>query len=152
MEPAMKLTFRLYRRWQRYYVQHNDTGQQESLETSDRKLATRLLHAKNEAAILVGSNLLVARAYMSVTDPHMPKRTWKEVVDFIIDEKDDAIRRRWINVSKDKALAPLWKLRVVETRAEQFMTIMKKGTVSTNVYLRRLHNYVLDMNWLGWAN
>lgn len=146
----MKLTFRLYRRGRRYYVQHNDTGQQESLETCDKQLATRLLHAKNEAAILVGANLLVARAYMSVTDPHMPKRTWKEVVDFIIDEKSEASRRRWINVSKDKALAPLWKLRVVETRAEQFITMMKKGTVSTNVYLRRLHNYVLDMNWLGW--
>ena len=50
----MKLTFRLYRRGRRYYVQHNDTGQQESLETSDKQLATRLLHAKNEAAILVG--------------------------------------------------------------------------------------------------
>jgi len=146
----MKLTFRLYRRGRRYYVQHNDTGQQEGLETSDKQLATRLLHAKNEAAILVGSNLLVARAYMSVTDPHMPKRTWREVIDFIIDEKDEANRRRWTNVSKDKALAALWKLRVVETRAEQFITIMKKGTVSTNVYLRRLHNYVLDMNWLGW--
>jgi hypothetical protein len=50
MESAMKLTFRLYRRGRRYYVQNNDTGQQESLETSDKQLATRLLHAKNEAA------------------------------------------------------------------------------------------------------
>lgn len=56
-----------------------------------------------------------------------------EVIEFIIDENDEANRRRWINVSKDKALAPLWKLRVVETRAEQFNTMMKKGTVSTNV-------------------
>lgn len=25
---------------------------------------------------------------------------------------------------------------------------MKRGTVSTNVYLRRLHNFAVDMNWL----
>jgi len=24
------------------------------------------------------------------------------------------------------------------------------GTVSTNVYLRRLHNFCVDMNWLPW--
>jgi len=92
---------------------------------SSKQLATRLLHAKNEAAILVGSNLLVARTYMMVTDPHMPKRKWEEVVDFIIDEEDEANRRRWVNVKKDKALAPLWKLRVVETRAEQLLTTMR---------------------------
>ena len=25
------------------------------------------------------------------------------------------------------------------------------GTVSTNVYLRRIHNFALDMNWLPWS-
>ena len=27
---------------------------------------------------------------------------------------------------------------------------MKAGTVSTNVFLRRLHNFCVDMNWLPW--
>ena len=27
---------------------------------------------------------------------------------------------------------------------------MQTGTVSTNVYLRRLHNFCVDMNWLPW--
>ena len=27
---------------------------------------------------------------------------------------------------------------------------MESGTVSTNLYLRRLHNFALDMNWLPW--
>jgi integrase len=30
------------------------------------------------------------------------------------------------------------------------MAILKSGTVSTNVYLRRMHNFALDMNWLAW--
>lgn len=30
------------------------------------------------------------------------------------------------------------------------MKVLQQGTVSTNVYLRRLHNFCLDMNWLPW--
>lgn len=146
----MKMTFRLYRRGKTYYAQNNDTGEQESLRTKDKATATRLLNAKNESTMLMGSNLLVARAYMVASDPEMPKRTWKDVIDFIIDEKPETARHRWTSVKKDKALARLWKLRVVETRAAQFITMLKKGTVSTNTYLRRLHNYAFDMNWLAW--
>jgi integrase len=150
MESAMKMPFRLYRRGKTYYAQNNDTGEQESLRTKDNATATRLLNAKNESTMLMGSNLLVARAYMVASDPEMPKRTWKNVIDFIIAEKPDTARHRWISVTKDKALTPLWRLRVVETRAEQFLVMLKRGTVSTNTYLRRLHNYALDMNWLPW--
>ena len=28
--------------------------------------------------------------------------------------------------------------------------MLQTGTVSTNVYLRRLHNFCVDMNWLPW--
>src|SRR5512137_460583 len=83
MDTAMKFKFRLYRRGRTYYVQDNDTGAQESLQTKDKTQATRLLNAKNEASILAGSNLQVARAYMVASDPDMPKRTWKEVIEFI---------------------------------------------------------------------
>jgi hypothetical protein len=37
---------------------------------------------------------------------------------------------------------------LVETRPEQFFETMNAGTVSTNIYLRRLHNFALDMGWL----
>lgn len=87
---------------------------------------------------------------MVATDPETPKRDWQEVVDFIIDQKKGLNKERWDNFSKDKALTKLWKSRVVETRAEQLLLMMSNGTVSTNVYLRRLHNFALDMNWLGW--
>ena len=144
----MKFKFRLYRRGRTYYVQDNDTGAQESLHTKDKTHATRLLNGKNEASILAGSNLQVARAYMVASDPHMPKRTWKEVIDFIIGQKVGPNKHRWTSFSKDKALTQLWKMRVVETRADQILTMVKNGTVSTNVYLRRLHNFAGDMNWL----
>lgn len=150
MDAAMKLKFRMYRRGRVYYVEDNETGQQESLKTSDKTTATRLWNAKNEASILANSNLQVARAYMVASDPHMPKRTWKEVVDFIIQQKTGVNQHRWTSVSKHKPLARLWKWHVVDTRADQLLTLVSQGTVSTNVYLRRLHNFALDMNWLPW--
>ena len=51
---------------------------------------------------------------------------------------------------KDRAFAPLRQLPVVETKAEHFLRVLAVGTVSTNVYLRRLHNFALDMGWLPW--
>jgi hypothetical protein len=107
MDAAMKLKYRMYRRGRRYYAQDNETGRQESLETSDKTTAVRLLNAKNEASILAGSNLQVARAYMVASDPDMPKRTWKEIVDLIIGQKDGPNKHRWVSFSKDRALTSL---------------------------------------------
>ncbi|HTV62317.1 MAG TPA: hypothetical protein VMH30_07085 [Verrucomicrobiae bacterium] len=36
------------------------------------------------------------------------------------------------------------------TQAEQLFACLKAGTVSTNVHLRKLHNFCLSMNWLPW--
>jgi hypothetical protein len=146
----MKATFRLYRRGRKYYCQHNETGQQESLRTCNKAAATRLLNARNEAAQMAGLNLQISRAYMVASDPKMPERTWQDVVDFIIEQKNRPGAHRWVSVSKDKSLRGLWKLRVVNTRADQLLIMVKHGTVSTNAYLRRLHNFALDMNWLPW--
>jgi integrase len=41
-------------------------------------------------------------------------------------------------------------LPIIETRAEQLLQVLKVGTVSTNVYLRRIHNFAVEMNWLAW--
>ena len=37
---------------------------------------------------------------------------------------------------------------ILETNAEHFLRVLEDGTVSTNIYLRRIHNFALDMNWL----
>ena len=39
---------------------------------------------------------------------------------------------------------------IIETQAELLLKVLNAGTVSTNVYLRRLHNFCVDMNWLPW--
>jgi integrase len=39
---------------------------------------------------------------------------------------------------------------VIETPGELLLEVLENGTVSTNVFLRRLHNFCVDMNWLPW--
>jgi hypothetical protein len=38
----------------------------------------------------------------------------------------------------------------IRSNAEQLLACLKAGTVSTNVHMRKLHNFCLSMNWLPW--
>jgi integrase len=49
---------------------------------------------------------------------------------------------------REKPFGLIRNLRILETRAEQFLKVLTTGTVSTNIFLRRLHNFALDMDWL----
>ena len=40
---------------------------------------------------------------------------------------------------------------ILETQPNDFLMVLDKGTVSTSVFLRRIHNFALDMAWLPWA-
>jgi len=64
--------------------------------------------------------------------------------------KHGANRERWITVAHDRALAPLLGKVICETHAESILQALRAGTVSTNMFLRRLHNFVVDMGWLPW--
>jgi hypothetical protein len=101
MESAMKELYRLYRRGRRYYCENNETGQQESLRTSDKAAAVRFLNARNEAPKMAGQNLQISRAYMAASDPNMPKRIWQDVVDFIINVQCEVMNSAQVNVGRD---------------------------------------------------
>ena len=64
--------------------------------------------------------------------------------------KRPANRARWERAAKDQAYVPLLPLIITETPAELMLKVLQSGTVSTNIYLRRLHNFCVDMNWLPW--
>jgi integrase len=55
---------------------------------------------------------------------------------------------RWIRGVKEKPFDRIRNLPVIETRAEHFIAMLDIGTVCTNIFLRRLHNFALDMSWL----
>ena len=145
----MRQKYRMFLRGTVYWVQDNTTGKQESLGTKDRAEAKRLFNAKNEAHRQPIINMQIARAYLLVGDPETAKRTWQSVMDEIVKlKKKDATLRRWLVAIKDKAFDGLRIIPVMETRAEHFLRAMEKGKVSTNIYLRRIHNFALGMNWL----
>ncbi|HEY3854094.1 MAG TPA: tyrosine-type recombinase/integrase [Verrucomicrobiae bacterium] len=148
----MTKRFRLYRRAKtgRFYIHDNITGKQDSLHTSDRATATRLLHSRNEAEQQPAVNLQIARAYLAATDKEIGTRTWQYVMDEMVKLKQGETQRRWKVAVKDKALNAVRHLAVLETRSEHFLRALEGGKVSTNVYLRRLHNFALDMSWLPW--
>ena len=144
----MRKRYRLFRRGNVFWCQDNETGKQESLRTKDRGEADRLFHAKNEAFHQPFINLQIARAYLLVGDPNFTKRTWQTVMDEVVKLKSGDTQRRWLVATKDRALADLCGRSLVETHAEHFLRALEFGKVSTNVYLRRLHNFALAMNWL----
>jgi len=149
----MKQRFRLYRRSNggRFYAQDSLTGKQESLGTTGRHEAMRLLHARNEAAHQPLLNVQIARAYLAASDSDATTRNWELVMAEIIRTKKlDSTRQRYERAFKDKALDPLRKLSIVQTRPEHFMRVLEAGTVSTNDNLRRLHNFAVAMTWLPW--
>ena len=149
MREFMKQEFGLIRRlWGVYYLKNKATGEQTSLKTKDKVEAERLLRAENDAHIQPHFNLALARVYINGADPKLGTRTWQEVMEHIAAKKKDETRRRWEVAIKDKNFDCIRKLCVAETRPEHFDRALADGKVSTNVYLRRIHNHALGMEWL----
>lgn len=145
----MKQTFGLVRRpWGVFYLKNKITGEQTSLKTSNKQEAQRLLNARNEAESQPQFNVALARVYLNGADPKLATRTWQEVMEHIVAKKKDETKHRWETAIKDVNFDCIRKLPVAETRPEHFDKALADGKVSTNVYLRRIHNHALGMEWL----
>lgn len=145
----MKSRLRLFRRSNgTYFCEDRETGLQQSLRTRDKHEAERLLHAKNEAQENPGVSLQIAKAYIAAADPQLAKRTWRYVAGELIKTKQGANAIRWQRAIKDRAIVKILELSLVGTRADHFLTALATGTVSTNVFLRRLHNFAFGFGWL----
>ncbi|MHC1763952.1 MAG: tyrosine-type recombinase/integrase [Verrucomicrobiia bacterium] len=72
------------------------------------------------------------------------------VMDAIVKLKKGETQVRWARAILDPALDHIKDIRLLETRSDHFLRVLENGTVSTNVFLRRLHNFALDMTWLAW--
>jgi integrase len=95
-------------------------------------------------------NLQIAKAYLLGADSAIAGRTWGDAMSTLTNSKQGSNKERWERAAKDKALAAILPLRVVETKAEDILKAIQVGCVSTNNFLRRLHNFAVDMNWLPW--
>ena len=144
----MKQLFSLYRRRGIFYAQNTQNGKQESLRTRDEATAKTLLHSKNEASRQPILNRQIALAYLSATDAQAANRTWKFVMDEMTATKQGITRHRYNIAWKDPAFDLIRNLPLLETNADHILKVLRTGTVSTNHFLRRLHNFALEMNWL----
>lgn len=131
-----------------FYCEDSQTRKQESLKTKNEAEAKTLLHSRNEAFRQPILNQQIALAYLSATDGDAAKRTWQFVMREITATKTADTHKRYVTAMIDPAFDLIRERPLLETRAEHFLKVLRAGTVSTNVYLRRLHNFALDMNWL----
>jgi hypothetical protein len=146
----MRQRFILFKRGEVFYGEDTTTGKQSSLHTRDRAEAGRLLNAKNEAERQPAINLQIARAYLAASDPQIAARTWQHVMDEATGLKHGPTLIRWRTAMRDKAFDTIRGLPVLETRPENFLRVLEAGTVCTNIFLRRVQNFALDMSWLPW--
>jgi integrase len=148
----MKRRFILYRRKRGgvFYVEDTETRKQESLGTKNRAEALTLMTARNEAVRQPQLNLHIARTYLAASDPEATKRTWAVPLEELAKTKKGVTHERWLRVLKDEAFNLIREVPILETRPEHLLKVIEVGTVSTNVFLRRVHNFALDMGWLPW--
>ena len=146
----MNKRYILFRRTEVFYYEDTSTGKQLSLRTKDEAEAKILLNAKNESFRQPILNLQIAKAYLIGSDNGIAIRTWQNAIEALIATKQGTNQHRWQTAAKDKAFTPLMTRIIIATNGELLLKVMQTGTISTNVYLRRLHNFCVDMNWLPW--
>jgi integrase len=149
----MKKRFRLIRRNERggkLYLFDTLTGKRESLKTPNTDDAQQIVHARNEAERQPIINKHIAKAYLVASDSAISTRTWQNAFDTIIASKKGETQARWQRAAKEKPFGLIRNCVIVETQADQLLAVLNAGGVSTNVHLRKLSNFCLDMGWLPW--
>jgi integrase len=149
----MKARYRLVTRGCRggiYYCFDKETSRRESLHTTNEDEARQIVEAKNNAQRQPVLNLQIAKAYLAGSDSGINTRTWQHALDALIQNKHGANQERWQRAVNDKAIDLIRNQPIIETKGESLFKVLHAGTVSTNVFLRQLHNFCVDMNWLPW--
>ncbi len=133
-----------------FYCYDSNTGKRESLGTKNRQEAECLMQTKNEAIRQPAMNLQIAQVYLQHADSAIALRTWGHVMQTVSSMKVGPTKERYEMAIKDSALDGIRHRKLLETSSEHFLSVLKAGTVSTNVYLRRFHNFAIGMHWLPW--
>lgn len=149
----MNKRYRLFQKSSRggtFYAVDKITRKRESLKTKDRDAAEQVIEARNAAERQPAINVQIARAYLAACDVEVTKRTWGQVMGAMAKHKTGNTLDRWNRAMATEEFNLLRELVLLETRPAHFLAVLEKGGVATNVFLRRLHNFALDMTWLPW--
>ncbi|NBR87833.1 MAG: hypothetical protein EBT61_20420, partial [Verrucomicrobia bacterium] len=144
----MKAAYRKFRRGGVFYAQHTETGKQVSLHTTDEREAARLIHAQNEAVQTPTLNRALGRTYLAAIDPASVKRTWKFVMEHFCGIGRESTRERRTREVNSPVYSSIRDKPLVETNADDLLTVLGAGGASVNHTLRLLHNLACGMGWL----
>jgi len=147
----MRERYRMYQRnGGNFYAKDRKTGKTISLATADQREAARLLAAKNQATEQPCLNVAMAKVYLSAQSPEFLSRTWGQLIELVAQGYEGATANRWKKFAKSDPLKMLVSLPLYLTEAVHILAVLdhKKAGVSTNVWLRILHNRALDLGWL----
>ena len=145
----MKTKYTMFRRNGIFYSQDSTTGQQKSLKTRDEAEAAKLINAHNEAQRQPVLNLHLARAYLSASDPVFVERTWQIVMDQLQARGKDSSRERYASVFKSHSFDALRNKKLLETTADDFLAVFKENKVAITCFLKRIHNFALNLGWIA---
>lgn len=153
MNKIMSNRYRIYirnkhRGGKTWYIQDNQTGDRESLNTRDKNEALEMQRLRNRPHEQAGFHAQMARTHLLVSNPENADRTWQSIMDVAAQDKTGSTKVRWERAVASKPFHHIRNLFVASTSADDFKKVLNSGRVSANMYLRRLQNYALDMNWL----
>jgi len=146
----MKPRFILFRRAGMFYCEDSTTGKQTSLRTKDESEAKTLINTRNEAVRNPAMNLQIAQVYLQHADGELAQRNWQNVMDAMLPLKVGPTQARFKTAMKDPAFDLIRDRKLIQTGAQHFLQVLNAGSISTNMFLRRLHNFAVGMHWLPW--
>jgi hypothetical protein len=65
-------------------------------------------------------------------------------------QRCESTRDHYDQEFREPVLAQFASRHLLDTRPDDVLQLLNEGTVSTNMYVRRLHNYALMLGWLPW--
>jgi integrase len=146
---TMKIRYRLFKRGQFYYSEDAQTGKQQSLKTSNRTEAQRLVAAKNEAINNAQFTLAIGQTYLAITDAQILTRTWKEVMDVVAIRGGSSTQNRCLRAFRAPVFERIKKKPILQTTASDFLTMLTDRKSSTRHYLKLLHGAAFELGWLA---
>jgi integrase len=110
----------------------------------------KLLAAKNQSIEQPYLNKGMAKVYLPATSPEFLKRTWGDVMEHYALSGTEPTRERKRRAFESRPFAALKSMKLVETEAIHVLTVIehRQSGNSTQHYIRRLHNFALNLGWL----
>jgi len=140
--------FSLFKRGNRFYAQHRVTGEQRSLKTSNQEHAEELLFALNQSQESASQARNLAMVYLRRSDPEALLRTWSDLFEAFAQNRKESCRERVRRAFRPESLCQVLNLKLVDTRPQPFIAILRSCKRSTQYHVRLAFNYGVKLNWL----